>query len=278
MAVFDTQDPLTLCFGILGTVIRVFVITNMQPKYQEGAADARKMLVNHLGLTLTREDLQNVVDLMEPYRQITNVSLDGKYWLTWSLLALLDSFCRLFSTFSFCIWIMRELPPSMAISVPRERRTLAFESVIIDRVAIAELQDLQGKRKSREKLSHRFITLSAMLLNLRKPTYSLFATGTCHIQLRISGKGSSRKIHCCLKSKIWVNGPKASALYKFFKAKKRGLCGSRIKWNFTKFLWIKVGSLAIMDHLLHHYLSRYSESVRAYNEANDPVKFNIRDP
>ncbi|KAL8201414.1 hypothetical protein R6Q57_012753 [Mikania cordata] len=31
-----------------------------------------KMLVNHLGLNLTREDLQNVVDLMEPYGQITN--------------------------------------------------------------------------------------------------------------------------------------------------------------------------------------------------------------
>ncbi|KAK4423260.1 putative inactive ATP-dependent zinc metalloprotease FTSHI 5, chloroplastic [Sesamum alatum] len=31
-----------------------------------------KMLVNHLGLTLTKEDLQNVVDLMEPYGQITN--------------------------------------------------------------------------------------------------------------------------------------------------------------------------------------------------------------
>ncbi|KAJ9549345.1 hypothetical protein OSB04_021888 [Centaurea solstitialis] len=31
-----------------------------------------KMLVNHLGLALTREDLQNVVDLMEPYGQITN--------------------------------------------------------------------------------------------------------------------------------------------------------------------------------------------------------------
>lgn len=31
-----------------------------------------KMLVNHLGLTLTKEDLQDVVDLMEPYGQITN--------------------------------------------------------------------------------------------------------------------------------------------------------------------------------------------------------------
>ncbi|XP_062084344.1 probable inactive ATP-dependent zinc metalloprotease FTSHI 5, chloroplastic [Humulus lupulus] len=31
-----------------------------------------KMLVNHLGLTLTKEDLQNVVELMEPYGQISN--------------------------------------------------------------------------------------------------------------------------------------------------------------------------------------------------------------
>lgn len=31
-----------------------------------------KMLVNHLGLTLSKEDLQNVVELMEPYGQISN--------------------------------------------------------------------------------------------------------------------------------------------------------------------------------------------------------------
>ncbi|CAI9094916.1 OLC1v1030747C1 [Oldenlandia corymbosa var. corymbosa] len=31
-----------------------------------------KLLVNHLGLTLTKEDLENVVDLMEPYGQISN--------------------------------------------------------------------------------------------------------------------------------------------------------------------------------------------------------------
>ncbi|KAK9161714.1 hypothetical protein Syun_008055 [Stephania yunnanensis] len=31
-----------------------------------------KLLVNHLGLSLRREDLQNVVDLMEPYGQISN--------------------------------------------------------------------------------------------------------------------------------------------------------------------------------------------------------------
>ncbi|XP_010558735.1 PREDICTED: probable inactive ATP-dependent zinc metalloprotease FTSHI 5, chloroplastic [Tarenaya hassleriana] len=31
-----------------------------------------KMVVNHLGLSLTKEDLENVVDLMEPYGQISN--------------------------------------------------------------------------------------------------------------------------------------------------------------------------------------------------------------
>lgn len=31
-----------------------------------------KMVVDHLGLTLTKDDLQNVVDLMEPYGQISN--------------------------------------------------------------------------------------------------------------------------------------------------------------------------------------------------------------
>ncbi|KAL9303714.1 hypothetical protein ACSQ67_020977 [Phaseolus vulgaris] len=31
-----------------------------------------KAMVNHLGLTLRKEDLQNVVDLMEPYSQISN--------------------------------------------------------------------------------------------------------------------------------------------------------------------------------------------------------------
>ncbi|MFQ6624245.1 hypothetical protein Gotur_004015, partial [Gossypium turneri] len=31
-----------------------------------------QMLVNHLGLNLTKDDLQNMVDLMEPYGQISN--------------------------------------------------------------------------------------------------------------------------------------------------------------------------------------------------------------
>lgn len=36
--------------------------------------------------------------------------------------------------------------------------------------------------------------------------------------------------------KIKVNGPEESPLYKWLKSRKGGLLGSRIKWNFTKFL------------------------------------------
>ncbi|MFS7901858.1 putative glutathione peroxidase, Thioredoxin-like superfamily [Helianthus anomalus] len=42
---------------------------------------------------------------------------------------------------------------------------------------------------------------------------------------------------------IRVNGPKAAPLYNFLKAKKGGFCGSRIKWNFTKFLVDKEGQV-----------------------------------
>lgn len=37
-------------------------------------------------------------------------------------------------------------------------------------------------------------------------------------------------------TKIDVNGPKADPLYTFLKQQKGGLLGSAIKWNFTKFL------------------------------------------
>ncbi|XP_056168151.1 probable inactive ATP-dependent zinc metalloprotease FTSHI 5, chloroplastic isoform X1 [Syzygium oleosum] len=48
---------------------------HMVPKWIRQTKVARqisRMLVNHLGLTLTEEDMHNVVDLMEPYGQITN--------------------------------------------------------------------------------------------------------------------------------------------------------------------------------------------------------------
>ncbi|EOX94826.1 Glutathione peroxidase 4 [Theobroma cacao] len=47
--------------------------------------------------------------------------------------------------------------------------------------------------------------------------------------------------------KVRVNGPKTEPVYKFLKSNKSGFLGSRIKWNFTKFLVDKNG----------HVLGRY---------------------
>ncbi|KAJ4727518.1 Glutathione peroxidase [Melia azedarach] len=41
--------------------------------------------------------------------------------------------------------------------------------------------------------------------------------------------------------KVRVNGSNAAPVYKFLKANKSGFLGSRIKWNFTKFLVDKEG-------------------------------------
>jgi glutathione peroxidase len=42
--------------------------------------------------------------------------------------------------------------------------------------------------------------------------------------------------------KVHVNGEGADPIFKFLKSKTRGLLGSRIKWNFTKFLISPDGS------------------------------------
>lgn len=44
-------------------------------------------------------------------------------------------------------------------------------------------------------------------------------------------------------AKIDVNGKNEDPLYKFLKSKKGGICGKRIKWNFTKFLVNKEGNV-----------------------------------
>jgi len=44
-------------------------------------------------------------------------------------------------------------------------------------------------------------------------------------------------------SKISVNGPKADPLFNFLKKNSRGLMGSAIKWNFTKFLISRDGQV-----------------------------------
>ncbi|PSS14633.1 Glutathione peroxidase [Actinidia chinensis var. chinensis] len=43
--------------------------------------------------------------------------------------------------------------------------------------------------------------------------------------------------------KIRCNGPNTAPVYKFLKASKSGFLGSRIKWNFTKFLVDKEGKV-----------------------------------
>lgn len=43
--------------------------------------------------------------------------------------------------------------------------------------------------------------------------------------------------------KINVNGPEQSPLYKWLKSRKGGFLGSRIKWNFTKFLVDRDGNV-----------------------------------
>lgn len=43
--------------------------------------------------------------------------------------------------------------------------------------------------------------------------------------------------------KIDVNGENASPLYKYLKSQKTGLLGSKIKWNFTKFLVDREGTV-----------------------------------
>ncbi|KAL9992706.1 putative peptidase M41, AAA+ ATPase domain, ATPase, AAA-type, core [Helianthus debilis subsp. tardiflorus] len=60
---------------LLGYTSFIATFSNSIPSWLRKTKLAKamsKMLVDHLGLTLTREDLQNVVDLMEPYGQITN--------------------------------------------------------------------------------------------------------------------------------------------------------------------------------------------------------------
>lgn len=50
-------------------------LSNCIPKWLRGTKLVKGMnrfLVNHLGLALTKEDMQSVVDLMEPYGQISN--------------------------------------------------------------------------------------------------------------------------------------------------------------------------------------------------------------
>ena len=72
-------------------------------------------------------------------------------------------------------------------------------------------------------------------------------------QFNEQAPGSSEEIHsfCTARfniefpqfEKIDVNGPDESELYTFLKSQKGGLFGSKIKWNFTKFLVDREGNV-----------------------------------
>ncbi|KAF7817806.1 putative inactive ATP-dependent zinc metalloprotease FTSHI 5, chloroplastic [Senna tora] len=66
--VLDTDELMSYC-SFFAT------FSSMIPQWMRKTTVVRKlskMFVNHVGLTLTREDLKHVVDLMEPYGQISN--------------------------------------------------------------------------------------------------------------------------------------------------------------------------------------------------------------
>ncbi|KAJ1405115.1 Thioredoxin-like superfamily [Sesbania bispinosa] len=62
--------------------------------------------------------------------------------------------------------------------------------------------------------------------------------------------------------KVRVNGSETAPVYKFLKAQKSGCMGSRIKWNFTKFLVDEKG----------HVIQRYSPTTPPLAIENDIKK------
>lgn len=63
-------------------------------------------------------------------------------------------------------------------------------------------------------------------------------------------------------AKIDVNGPNADPLYKFLKKEKGSALGSKIKWNFTKFLIDRQGNV----------VERYAPAVKPEDLKDDIVK------
>ncbi|XP_010468890.1 PREDICTED: probable glutathione peroxidase 5 isoform X2 [Camelina sativa] len=62
--------------------------------------------------------------------------------------------------------------------------------------------------------------------------------------------------------KVRVNGQNAAPVYKFLKSKKPSFLGTRIKWNFTKFLVSKDGQV----------IDRYGPTVSPHSIQNDIEK------
>ncbi len=88
--------------------------------------------------------------------------------------------------------------------------------------------------------------------------------------------GNDKEIHefCTFKyhttfkqfKKIDVNGKNESPLYTFLKSEKKGCLGSRIKWNFTKFLVDKSGNVVkrfgptVKPEKIRKYIVKYLDN------------------
>ncbi|CAG7905129.1 hypothetical protein BRARA_D00031 [Brassica rapa] len=71
--------------------------------------------------------------------------------------------------------------------------------------------------------------------------------------------------------KVCVNGQNAAPVYKFLKSKKPTFFGTRIKWNFTKFLVGKDGQVIDRYGLTVPPLSIEKDIIKALGEAGDDV-------
>ncbi|KAJ4783351.1 Glutathione peroxidase [Rhynchospora pubera] len=66
--------------------------------------------------------------------------------------------------------------------------------------------------------------------------------------------------------KVKVNGPNTAPVYQFLKASKWSICGTRIKWNFTKFLVDKDGKVIARYGPVTKPLSMESDIRKALGE------------
>ena len=77
-------------------------------------------------------------------------------------------------------------------------------------------------------------------------------------------------------SKINVNGKNESPLYTFLKKEKGGALGSRIKWNFTKFLVAKDGNPFMLVECKTSPKEPLSESLTAFQTSlSVPYAFQV---
>lgn len=89
-----------------------------------------------------------------------------------------------------------------------------------------------------------YTQLSELYTKYRNKDFEILAFPCNQFMRQEPGTGMEAKDFACTRyqaeypmfQKVRVNGPDTAPLFKFLKASQRGILGSRIKWNFTKFL------------------------------------------